>query len=200
MCKCVQCAANFEREPKRKSQKFCSFPCSVKYRTGKHIKENRRRDNSLYAVWIGIRRRCSIGSVSDEMWKRYGGRGISMCHEWEDYTVFEKWALTNGYQPGLEIDRRDNDGDYTPSNCRIVNDKAQARNRSSNTIITAFGESKTAVEWSEDHRCVVAYGTLLVRIRVLELEPETAITLQPRRGGRKTIAGSKKYKQQNHCD
>ena len=53
-------------------------------------------------------------------YSRYGGRGITICDEWEDYKTFEKWMLDNGWKPGMSVDRIDNDKGYYPSNCRVV--------------------------------------------------------------------------------
>lgn len=68
-----------------------------------------------------------------------------MCSEWVcDFTAFRDWALENGYEPGLSIDRIDNNLGYSPENCRWVDAKAQANNRSSNVVITYKGETMTA--------------------------------------------------------
>jgi hypothetical protein len=73
----------------------------------------------LYHTWIAMRRRCDLGG--DLRNARWGGRGIVVCREWdESFVVFEKWALANGYEPGLSIDRINPDGNYEPSNCEFV--------------------------------------------------------------------------------
>jgi len=81
----------------------------------------------LYEVWFSIKRRCYNPNRKD--YKYYGGRGIKICEEWkEDYKAFFDWCIANGWIQGLEIDREDNDKDYTPSNCRIVTHAENSRN------------------------------------------------------------------------
>lgn len=81
----------------------------------------------LYDCWRAMVRRCTRDLPYTQNWY---GRGIGVCVEWRnDVWAFINWAENNGWQPGLEIDRRDNDGDYTPENCRFVSDKEQANNR-----------------------------------------------------------------------
>ena len=63
-------------------------------------------------------------------YKYYGGRGISVCEEWEnDFAAFRNWALANGYQEGLSIDRIDVNGNYCPENCRWITMSEQQRNK-----------------------------------------------------------------------
>lgn len=94
-----------------------------------------------------MRERCSNEHLS--YYKNYGGRGIRVCEEWEDYSHFKEWALANGYQDELSIDRIDNDKGYCPQNCRWVTNKKQANNRRSNKKITYNGETKTIAEWAD---------------------------------------------------
>jgi hypothetical protein len=75
-----------------------------------------------------MRARCRIPTAT--YFRRYGGRGISVCAEWASFEAFRDWALASGYADDLEIDRRDNDGDYTPENCRWVTHVENSRNRS----------------------------------------------------------------------
>ena len=71
-----------------------------------------------------------------------------MVQEWvDDFSVFETWALSNGYDRGLSIDRMDNDGDYAPNNCRWATPVEQNRNRRGNRIITAGGLTLNIADW-----------------------------------------------------
>jgi hypothetical protein len=70
----------------------------------------------LYGIFTSMHQRCN--NTNDEVYRRYGGRGIRVCEEWNDYLTFKAWSLTNGYKEGLTIDRKNNDGNYCPENCQ----------------------------------------------------------------------------------
>ena len=102
----------------------------------------------IYGIWQGIKKRCY--NPHDARYDRYGGRGIKVCAEWlDDFQAFYDWAIQNGYNETLTIDRINNDGDYCPENCRWTDNLEQARNRSSNVSITIGNATKTLTEWCE---------------------------------------------------
>jgi hypothetical protein len=82
-----------------------------------------------YNIWKHMRQRCrnpkSVG------YPYYGGRGIDICPEWDDYLMFHNWAMANGWRDGLTIERRDVNGNYEPDNCLWVENAVQAKNKRS---------------------------------------------------------------------
>lgn len=93
----------------------------------------------LYNIWCKMIARCE--NPSDAAYPRYGGAGITICREWrESFEVFRDWALANGYEPHLTIDRYpDQDGGYLPSNCRWATYAQQNRNYSRNRPVIFRG-------------------------------------------------------------
>jgi hypothetical protein len=134
-------------------------------RAGTYKLEDKGKSYSrLYGIWNGIIFRCSNPKFIQ--FANYGGRGITVCNEWaESFASFREWAQGNGYDDKLQIDRIDNDGNYEPSNCRWVTGKQNCRNRSNNRLVTAFGETKSVMEWVDDPRCIVTFNQLHDRLR-----------------------------------
>jgi hypothetical protein len=82
----------------------------------------------IYRIFHGMKNRCF--NENNQAYKDYGGRGISICQEWlDDFLSFRSFCLENGWKPGLEIDRIDNDGWYQPDNCRFVPGNVNVKNR-----------------------------------------------------------------------
>ena len=85
--------------------------------------------------------------------KNHGGRGIKVCDEWlgeNGFINFVNWAMSNGYDEELTLDRIDNDGDYSPDNCRWADEETQHKNRRITLYIEYNGEKKTVQEWSKE--------------------------------------------------
>ena len=102
----------------------------------------------LYKAWDSMRQRCN--NPKKDHYKDYGGRGITVCDEWQnDFQAFYDWSMDNGYAENLTLDRIDADGNYCPENCRWATVKAQQNNRRNNHLITYNGETHTIAEWSE---------------------------------------------------
>lgn len=106
-----------------------------------------KRKLRVHRTWQNMLWRCY--RIEHNSYKYYGGRGIKVCEDWQEFQPFYDWALANGYADNLTIDRIDNDGNYEPSNCRWVTTKEQARNRRSNRFFTYDGQTKTISEWAE---------------------------------------------------
>lgn len=139
----------------------------------------RRNDEPprLRGVWQNMRQRCL--NPNNRQYRDYGGRGITICDEWrDDYPCFREWALKSGYKQGLTIDRINNDGGYSPQNCRWATFKEQNRNKRTNLNITLNGETKCLIEWVE----MFGLNYPLVQVRLKKGWPvERALTEPPKR-------------------
>ena len=116
------------------------------------------RQQPLYHIWRGIRRRCH--SPGEKDYPRYGGRGIRVCERWHNFAAFRA-DMEPTWQPGLTIERIDNDADYSPSNCRWATYKEQNRNKWNNIIVDSPWGRITIAEAAE--RSGINYYTLWSR-------------------------------------
>lgn len=115
----------------------------------------------LYREWARV-----VFRGSSENWNnahRYIKRGITVCDEWKKFEPFMEWALANGYDDGLTIDRIDNDKGYSPDNCRWISHKMQQRNKGNTIYVEYRGEKKPLVEWVEELN--VDYRLVYARLR-----------------------------------
>jgi len=125
----------------------------------KHGFSNKER---LYETWKNMKRRCY--DKNNKRYENYGGKGVIVCSEWlSDYLNFREWALSNGYESNLTIDRMNVNGNYEPKNCRWATAKQQANNQTRNRILTHEGISRTMSEWAVHLN--VTYSTINHRIQ-----------------------------------
>lgn len=125
----------------------------------------------IYQIWNGMKERC-YNSKAD-CYKNYGGRGVGVCKEWMNFEGFYEWAMRNGYDDNLTIDRIDSDRDYEPENCRWADKKLQANNTRRNHRLTYKGVTRTMAEWAEI--IGIKYTTLRGRINTYKWSVEKAL-------------------------
>lgn len=103
--------------------------------------------SSEYGIWSGMVSRCH--NPKHRRFSDYGGRGIKVCERWR--SSYENFLADMGRKPSPKhtIDRRDNDGNYEPGNCRWATRVEQGRNRSNNHMLTWRGETLCIAEWAE---------------------------------------------------
>lgn len=105
---------------------------------------HQKSDLRIYRIWKGMRARCNNKNV--KQYKDYGGRGISICKEWDDFQNFYDWSIENGYLDKLTIDRKDVNGDYSPDNCQWITQYEQNQNRRNSIILFYKRDSYTPLE------------------------------------------------------
>ena len=104
--------------------------------------------NPLYNAWSHMKERCYNKNYYQR--KYYGGRGIMVCDEWMNPKTFIGWAIENGWEKGLFLDRINNDGNYEPSNCRFVT--PQRSNCNQRLLSAANTSGYRGVSWSKTNK------------------------------------------------
>lgn len=139
----------------------------------------------LHKIWHSMYCRCYYKSTNQ--YKNYGGRGIKVCEEWkhiQGFINFYNWAINNGYEETLTLDRIDNNKGYCPSNCRWITPKEQSNNRRNNVYYTFNGETKTSKQWCELYN--ISQTTLLDRLK-RGWTLEQALTISTKGNHRKAL-------------
>lgn len=157
VCEC-ECGNKKEiRSDSLTSKRTSSCGCVKKMQDAINLKTSDRIKNAtytsktrLYRIWQLMHDRCL--NPNNTRWDNYGGRGIAICGEWQrpNFENFKNWALVNGYNEKLSIDRIENDGNYESDNCRWSNNKDQCNNRGNNVKITMNGQTRNMKQWCEE--------------------------------------------------
>ena len=182
LCKCLSCGnltklTSYELTHKKKKSCGCLTNNIISQKNTKHG----LRQTRIYNIWAKLRARCY--RKTDRLFSYYGERGIRVCEEWNSHFIsFYNWALENGYEDNLTIDRIDVNGDYEPNNCRWVNMKAQCNNKRNNIIIMYKGKEQTLKQWCEELQ--VDYKLVHGRIKYRGWSIEKALTTPSQRKGR----------------
>lgn len=124
----VKCNCGKEKKINYKNFTKKLVPCKCQ-----NVIISEKEDEVLRNRLGNIKNRCY--NPNNKSYKRYGGRGIKVCDEWVNNTnSFIRWAKENGYKPGLEIDRENNNGNYEPNNCRWTTKAENNRNQSTTKL------------------------------------------------------------------
>ena len=111
-------------------------------KNGHFLPTHGKTKTRLFNIWTGMKNRCY--NPNKREFEKYGGRGITICEAWRtDFMAFYKWAIKNGYNDKLSIDRIDNDKEYSPENCRWADAETQTLNRSITKFIEIDGQKYT---------------------------------------------------------
>lgn len=133
--------------------------------------------SELAKNWYRMRSRCSNNPYY---------KNVSICTEWSDYNTFASWAMSNGYKPGLSIDRIDPSGNYEPTNCRWVTWDVQQNNKRNTTYLTIGGCTRTLTEWSE----ISGIKRETIRRRIRKGWSEQYLLLPPDTNGNRNLGGN----------
>lgn len=176
ICDCGETyIACFYRLIKGKARECYKCLCKTRsHRATKHKMSGSR----LERIWSGMISRCYTKTAMS--YKNYGAKGISVCDEWRNSSsVFIQWALDNGYNDSLSIDRINPLGHYSPYNCRWVTQKDQCNNKLNNRVIEFNGTRMTAAQWADLFG--VKHSLILNRIDKLGWSVERTLTTHPRK-------------------
>jgi hypothetical protein len=162
ICECGTKRAVFGADLKRGGSLSCGC-LARELRAGRMTTHGMAKEGTEhlgYRNWINARSRCN--NPNDTMYHLYGGRGIHMCAQWENFAVF--WAdMGATWYKGASIDRIDTDGDYAPGNCKWSTPKQQANNRRNNRMIETSSGPMTVTQAAEKYGLSAA--TVFSRIR-----------------------------------
>jgi hypothetical protein len=161
LCKCDCGATKVAYLYRLKSGANQSCGCTNRDRLTKMHFKHGMTNTRLFRIWSSMRERCTNSNAIN--YKNYGGRGIAICKEWDEFIPFMEWALSNGYNYALAIDRIDNDGNYSPDNCRWVTPAENSNHKRNSVILSYGGKTQTISQWADEY----GIGRSTLRNRIL---------------------------------
>lgn len=171
-CKCDCGRIVYAKKNELVHGKVKSCGCLIKNLSTSHNMSRSR----LYRIWACMKDRCL--NRYNTNYKNYGGRGITICQEWKEFFPFMKWAFGKGgyteADKSLTIDRIDTNGDYSPSNCRFVNNEIQQNNKRTNLYCTYKGRKVTASQLARI--AGIAPDVMIKRIGDLKWDVDRAVS------------------------
>lgn len=166
-CSCENKTIIIVPSDRLRSKKTKSCGCLQKDIVSNKNKNNEKypeedRNTRLYRIWKTMIARTIY--PSQDGFKNYGGRGIKVCEEWlDDFYKFKNWAMSNGYDDDLTIDRINCDGNYEPSNCKWSSRKEQNNNQRRTIKLTYQDITHNLTEWAD--LLGIKYNTLYHRYK-----------------------------------
>lgn len=132
-----------------RSSNVRSCGCIKTQRNAEYFTTHNKTHIRLYSIYTDVKQRCF--NPNSKAYFYYGGRGIVMCDEWKNnFCLFYDWAIENGYEESLTLERIDVNGNYEPSNCTWIPAREQSKNRRNSHYITHNGTTKTLSDWSRE--------------------------------------------------
>ena len=153
-----------------------SCGCLTTERLRAKLTKHGESQTDLGTKWYGMRKRCGKSPYY---------KNVSICPEWSDYNTFASWARSNGYKPGLSLDRINPLGNYEPANCRWVTWDVQQNNKRNTTYLTIGGCTRTLTEWCK----ISGIKRDTIRRRVNKGWSEEYLLIPPDTNGNRNIGG-----------
>jgi hypothetical protein len=148
LCRCDCGKTKIIRGSSLTSGNTKSCGCYAKELVKTNFSTHNLAKHPLYKIWANMKSRCE--NHKNINFSNYGGRGIKVCEEWQEFKPFYDWAISNGYEKKLNIDRINNDGNYEPKNCRWVSPKVNSSNKRNNINFTYKNKTLCLKEWAEE--------------------------------------------------
>lgn len=176
ICRCDCGATSLVRGHSLRSGGSTGCGCARSKRLGDRARSHGKHNHHLYGTWVAMRDRCR--RKNHDQFKNYGGRGITVCDRWADFESFLE-DMEPSWRHGRTLDRIDNDGNYTPENCKWSTQSEQLSNQRPKRSITFNGETRALSDWAR----VVGIHPSTLNNRLARGWPlEVALTRGPQKG------------------